>query len=174
VTVLLVEGASDARAVEVLARRRGRDLAAEGVRIQPMGGITNLGRWLQDLDHSGVRLLALHDAGEAAYVRRTVQRAGVDVGLFVCDADLEDELIRALGVPAVLDVVAAAGELEAWQILTNQPFHRDRPAPEVLRRFMGTTGGRKLRYAGLLVEAAVGLDCVPRPLEELLTASTAP
>jgi hypothetical protein len=172
-TVVLVEGASDARAVEVLARLRGRDLASQGVRIEPMGGITNLGRWLADLDHTGELLLLLHDAGETAYVERAVERAGMPaVTRYVCDADLEDELIKALGVDAVLDVVTAAGELPHWQTLTNQPFHRQRPAYAVLRRFLGTTGGRKLRYAGLLVEAAVELDCVPRPLDELLSAAT--
>jgi predicted ATP-dependent endonuclease of OLD family len=36
--VVLVEGASDRRAVETLARRRGRDLQAEGVAVVPMGG----------------------------------------------------------------------------------------------------------------------------------------
>jgi hypothetical protein len=172
-TLVLVEGPSDARAVEVLARRRGRDLAADRVRVEAMGGITNLGRWLADLDHTHARVLVLHDAGESAYVHRTVERVGVVVGLHICEADLEDELIRALGVPAVLDVVAAAGELELWGTLTNQPFHRERPASAVLRRFMGTTSGRKIRYAGLLVEAAVELDCVPRPLDELLSAATA-
>jgi hypothetical protein len=173
-TVVLVEGPSDARAVEVLARRRGRDLAAEGVRIESMGGITNLGRRLLELDHTGVRLVTLYDAGEAGYVRRAVERTGVEVGLHVCEADLEDELIRALGVPAVLDVVSAAGELDLWETLTRQPFHRERPADAVLRRFMGTTSGRKIRYAGLLVEAAVDLDRVPRPLDDLLAAALSP
>jgi hypothetical protein len=44
--VILVEGASDQRAVEVPAVRRGRDLAAEGVVVVAMGGITNLGSHL--------------------------------------------------------------------------------------------------------------------------------
>ncbi len=53
----------------------------------------------------------------------------------MCDADLEDELVRALGIPRVLEVVAAAGDLDAWHILLNQPFHRARPQAAVLRRF---------------------------------------
>jgi hypothetical protein len=170
-TVVLVEGPSDARAVEELARLRGRDLAAEGVQVQPMGGITNLGRRLLALDHAE-RLLVLYDADATGYVRRAVERTGVEVGLHVCNADLEDELIRALGVPAVLDVVDAAGDREPWEILTRQPFHRERPAHVVLRRFMGTTRGRNIRYAGLLVEAAVELDRVPPPLEALLAAAS--
>ena len=46
--VVLVEGASDRRAVETLARRRGRDLQAEGVAIVPMGGYGNLPRLLAE------------------------------------------------------------------------------------------------------------------------------
>jgi hypothetical protein len=45
-TVLLVEGASDQVALETLARRRGRDLGAEGVAIAPMGGATTIGHFL--------------------------------------------------------------------------------------------------------------------------------
>jgi hypothetical protein len=41
----------------------------------------------------------------------------------------------------------------------------------VLRRFMGTTGGRKIRYAGLLVEA-LDLGHVPAPLTGALAATT--
>ena len=44
--IVLVEGTSDRRAVETLARRRGRDLQAEGVAIVPMGGYGNLPRLL--------------------------------------------------------------------------------------------------------------------------------
>ena len=39
--VVLVEGVSDQAALEALARRRGRDLAAEGIEIVSMGGATN-------------------------------------------------------------------------------------------------------------------------------------
>ena len=171
-TLVLVEGPSDARAVETLARQRGTDLAAAGVRIEAMGGITNLGRWLVEHGRAADKVLVLYDAGEAAYVLRTVERIGVAVQLYVCDADLEDELIRGLGVPAALAVVEKAGDLELWETLTRQPFHRNRPAEAVLRRFMGTTSGRKSRYAGLLAEAAVELDCVPPPLDALLSAAT--
>lgn len=117
--------------------------------------------------------MLLHDAGETGYVERAVGRAGVTVERFVCDADLEDELVRALGLTAALRVVEEAGDLELWRRLTRQPYHRDRPPEAVLRRFFGTTRGRKIRYAGLLVEAAVELDRVPPPLASLLDAVAA-
>jgi hypothetical protein len=45
--VVLVEGLSDRLALEALARRRGRDLAADGVAVIAMHGATNLGRYLE-------------------------------------------------------------------------------------------------------------------------------
>jgi hypothetical protein len=170
-TLVLVEGPSDARAIGTLAGRRGIDLTAAGGRVQVLGGITNLAKQLTRTGTDPV--LVLHDAGEADYVRRVVARVGAPVRLYCCEADLEDELIRALGVPAVLEVVEAAGDRQPWETLTRQPFHRGRSAEVVLRRFMGTTSGRKLRYAGLLVEAGVELDRVPPPLVALLSDVTA-
>jgi predicted ATP-dependent endonuclease of OLD family len=37
-TVVLVEGASDKSAIEALAQRRGRNLAAEGISLVAMSG----------------------------------------------------------------------------------------------------------------------------------------
>ena len=45
--VVLVEGTSDRHAIETLARRRGRDLEAEGVTVVPMGGYGNLSPFLE-------------------------------------------------------------------------------------------------------------------------------
>ena len=42
--VILVEGVSDQRAVEGVAELRGRDLAAEGVAVVPIGGAQASGR----------------------------------------------------------------------------------------------------------------------------------
>ncbi|MDQ1458567.1 MAG: hypothetical protein QOI08_51, partial [Actinomycetota bacterium] len=48
-TIVLVEGTSDQQALEALAVRRGRDLAVEGVSIVPMGGASNIRRFLERL-----------------------------------------------------------------------------------------------------------------------------
>ncbi len=178
-TVVLVEGLSDRLALETLAARRGRDLAAEGIAINAMGGAKPIGRYLHQLGPQGldVRLAGLCDAREEADFRRGLERAGFGtnltraemerLGFFVCEADLEDELIRALGAASVEQVIEAEGELGSWRTLQKQPAQQGRTREAQLRRFMGTRGGRKIRYAVLLVEA-LDLDRVPRPLDRLL------
>ena len=161
--VVLVEGVSDERAVTTLARRLGRDLTAEGVAVVAMGGATNVGRFVRRYGADGLQLVGLCDAGEAAHFRRGLDR------FFVCDADLEDELIRALGVAALEAVIDREGELGALRTLQQQPAQRDREPARQLRRFIGSRGGRKIRYAPLLVDA-LELDRVPAPLAGLLAA----
>jgi hypothetical protein len=178
-TVVLVEGVSDQRALEALARRRGRNLDAERVSIVPMGGATNIGHFLRRLGAPGpdLRLAGLCDVGEEGDFRRSLEQAGLGaalsrfemerMGFYVCVADLEDELIRALGVPAVERVIDAAGELEALRTFQKQPAWRGRPEAEQLRRFIGTHSGRKIQAAALLVDA-LDLSRVPRPLDGVL------
>jgi hypothetical protein len=170
--VVLVEGASDQAAVEALAQRRGRDLAAEGVVVVPMGGATSIGAFLERFGPAGadLRLAGLCDAREEGAFRRQLERAGLGPwppGFHVCDADLEDELIRALGPEAVEQIVAAEGELRSFRTFQRQPAQQDRTLDAQLRRFVGTRGGRKVRYGRLLVEA-LDLDRVPGPLDRLL------
>lgn len=166
-TVVLVEGVSDRVALEALARRRGRDLGAEGVAVVPIGGATKFRRSL-DLYGPAARVAGLCDAAEEVQYRRGLEYAGRGwEGFFVCVADLEDELIRALGPATVEDVVAAQGELGSFRTLQQQPAQRGRSVDAQLRRFMGTRGGRKIRYARLLVDA-LDVARVPPPLERLL------
>ena len=158
---MLVEGTSDRIAVETLAQRHGRDLAAEGVAVEPIGGAQAIRRALER--HAGARLVGLVDAGEAAGFRRVLE------DVFVCEPDLEGELIRALGAEEVVRVVEAHGDLGPFRTLQKQPSWRGRPLEEQLRRFMGSGGRRKIRYASYLVDA-VELDAVPRPLAGVLAA----
>jgi hypothetical protein len=178
-TIVIVEGASDRVAVEALAEHRGRDLAAEGVGVVPIGGAHAIGSFLEELaaQASEVRLAGLYDAGEEGAFRRGLERCGFGTGLdraamerlgfYACDADLEDELIRSLGAASVEEVVNAEGELGSFRTFQKQPAWQGRATEEQLRRFLGTHSGRKVRYARLLVEA---LDParVPRPLDGVL------
>ena len=167
--VVLVEGASDRRAVEVAAGLLGVDLVAAGVAVVGMGGVTNLARHLASVP-PGVQVTGLYDAPQAAYVERTLHRVGCRETFFACVEDPEDELIRALGPVRVHDVIAAAGDGASYAILTHQPFHRGRPEREVLRRFMGTTSGRKLKYAELLTAALTPCE-LPTPLVSVLATA---
>jgi hypothetical protein len=177
-TVVLVEGVSDRIAIEALARRRGRALADEGVVILPMGGVTNIGRYLDRVGPAGLdlRLAGLCDAGEVGHVCRALQRAGIDcrsaadlaaAGFFVCEADLEDELIRAVGAAGMEQIIAADGRLASFRTLQRQPAQRTRPLTDQLRRYIGGRSGHKARYAQLLVDA-LDLNRVPPPLDRLL------
>jgi hypothetical protein len=164
--VVLVEGSSDRVALETLARKQGRDLAAEGVSIVAIGGAQAIGRALSEVHEATVA--GLCDAGEEMDFRRAFERAGVDTSaVFVCAADLESELIRALGADAVEAVLEANGDLGSFRTLQKQPVWRGRPVEDQLRRFMGSGARRKVRYARLLVEA-VGLEAMPQPLVGVL------
>jgi hypothetical protein len=177
--VVLVEGASDQHALEALAERRGRNLDLEGVSVLPIGGAQAIVRFLNLFGPRGrdVRLAGLCDAAEEGEFRLGLERAGLGsdltradmerLGFYVCVADLEEELIRAVGPARVEEVVDAQGDLQPFRTLQKQPAWRDRPLEEQLRRFMGSGGRRKIRYARLLVEA-VDPARVPRPLDLVL------
>src|SRR5262249_30326988 len=106
--VLLVEGITDRIALEAAAAKLGLDLAAAGVEIVPIGGAQAIRRAAAAYDAE--RVAGLCDAGEERYFRRVLGDAA-----YVCTADLEDELIRALGPAGVEEVAAAQGELETFR-----------------------------------------------------------
>jgi hypothetical protein len=178
-TVVLVEGVSDQRALETLAVRRGHDLASAGIAIVAMGGSKNVRYAVDRFGAAGLdlRLAGLVDAPEEGDYRRALERAGMTLGptrddlerlgFFVCEADLEDELIRALGPARVEAILEANGDLSTFRTFQYQPAQRGRAIEGQLRRFMGTKGGRKEAYAAHLVEA-LELEYVPRPLDLLL------
>jgi hypothetical protein len=177
--VVLVEGLSDRRALEALAARLGRNLEAEGIAVVPMGGAQAIGRFLDQFGPQGldVRLAGLCDAAEEGVFRRALERAGFGFGLtradmerlgfYVCDADLEDELIRALGAPGVEAVIDARGELGSFRTFQKQPAWRGRASEEQLRRFLGSHSGRKIHSPASLIDA-LDLAAVPRPLHDVL------
>ena len=170
---------SDQIAIEGLAERRGIDLTEAGIQIVPLGGAHRIGPFLEELGAraDGLRLAGLCDAGEAPVFRKALERSGLGsdlshedmerLGFYVCVADLEDELIRALGVAAAEEIVRANGDLQRFRKLQQMPAWRDRATSEQLRRFIGAGARRKTRYACLFV-GALDLDCAPRPLDRVL------
>jgi hypothetical protein len=174
--VVLVEGISDQVALEALAARRGRDLRAEGISIVPIGGAQAIGSFLERFGPRGLdlRLAGLCDAPEERHFQRGLERAGLGsdltraemerLGFYVCVANLEEELIRAVGPAAVEQIIGAQGDLGSFRTYQKQPPHRERTTEEQLWGFMWN---RKLRYARLLVDA-LDLSRVPRPLDGVL------
>jgi hypothetical protein len=175
---VLVEGTSDLVAIEALADHRGVDLDAAGVTLVPMGGAQAIGRFLDVFVPQGLRLAGLCDAAEEDEFMSALERAGLGsnltrggmegLGFFVCVEDLEDELIRAQGAAAVEEVIEAEGDLGSFRTLQKQPAWQGRPVEEQLRRFMGSGGSRKIRYARRLVDALDPAK-IPRPLNGVLT-----
>lgn len=157
--VILVEGITDRIALEAVAAKLGRDLAADGVNVVPIGGAQAIRR--AAAQHEGKCLVGLCDAGEERWFRRVLGDAA-----YVCSLDLEDELIRALGTDRVEEVVASQGELETFRNFQNQPAWRGRPVEAQLRRWL-QNGGRYLRYPPLLIEALEPAR-IPQPLVDVL------
>jgi hypothetical protein len=133
-----------------------------------MGGATNIGHFADLFGPAGygVRLAGLCDHGEERDFRRGLGGAGP---YFVCVADLEDELIRALGTRRVEELIEAEGEGGPFLTFTRQPAHRGAARDRQLRRFMGTRSGRKIRY-GHVLAAALDPTRIPAPLAGLLSA----
>jgi hypothetical protein len=174
---ILVEGRSDKAAVRALAARQGRNLDADAVAIVAVGGATNLGHYVDVLGPrgAGLRIAVLYDEAETEAVRRGLLASGIsadealtDHGFHVCRRDLEEELLRALGVDAVLRILENDGEAGRFRTFQRQPAQRGRQIEAHLHRFLGIKSARKIRDGRLLAEA-LDLDRVPAPLDAVLT-----
>ena len=183
--VVLVEGHSDRVALHTLAGRCGHDLAGDGVEVVAMNGVTNTRAFATRYGPRGLGLplAGLYDAAAEGTVHSGLAAAGLPVadgagglaalGFHGCSADLEDELIRALGVDAVEAVIEAAGETRSLRLLAGMPAQRGWPRVAVLRRFLGSRSGRKARYAALFVEA-IEPGRLPEPLTAVLASALDP
>lgn len=174
--VVLVEGVTDQIAVETLAGRVGRRLDRDGVVVAPMGGAHAIGTFLEvlaDRPEPPPRVGGMCDRREAPVVRAALVRAGwapmstdADLeraGFHVCDADLEAELIAAMGPVETERLLEHHGDLAAFRTLQRQAPWRDRPIEDQLHRFLRSRARRMHHYAGRLVEA-IDLDRMPLAL----------
>ena len=176
--VILVEGPSDVASLRALAASRGLDQAQHDFQLVSMGGVTNIRHHLTRLEteHPSARRAGLCDGPEERFFARALRAQGHQVesredmerlGFFVCERDLEEEVIRALGPETAEEVLADVRLLGRFRTFQRQPEWRDRPLDEQLRRFTGVASGRKVllaeRFAELLTPANT-----PRPLASLL------
>lgn len=175
--LVLVEGASDVAALAAFMAARG--VSSARVELVNLHGVTNI-RTALVAAHGRTPapvVLGLYDAAEEHVVRRGLIAVGVDVdqgalplegaGFFVCSADLEEELIRALGPDGVTEVIEALGLGGKLATLQQQSAWRERPFAEQVHRFCGVASGRKIMIAGQMAEA-VPASRVPRPIRLLL------
>jgi hypothetical protein len=176
-TLVLVEGDSDVGAVHALADRVGCDLDLHRIQIWSADGVTNFSKVLAEFvrTHPGAEFCGMYDVADERHVRRALANAAIPIaahesleafGFFACVADLEDELIRALGAEAVERVLEAQAELISFRRFQAMPQHRRAPVHHQLRRFLGTRATRKIRFAQRLVET-LDLARLPRPLVQL-------
>jgi hypothetical protein len=176
--VVLVEGPSDVASLRTLAAARGLDEERHDFELVSMGGVTNVRHHLTRLSAAApeVRVAGLCDAPEERYVAGALRAQGVVVetradlereGFFVCERDLEEEVIRALGPESVEVALADLRLLDRFRTFQRQPEWRDQPLADQLRRFAGVASGRKVllaeELAGLLTPANT-----PHPLARLL------
>jgi len=173
---VLLEGASDVRAVNALAQRAGVDL--ERVELVDLGGVTNAAKTLSRLleQSAEIQVAGLCDANEAGVIVRALRRVGLPVrdetdlpsyGFFVCRRDLEDELIRALGTARAVGVIERLGLGAKLQVLRGQEAWRDRSLADQLHRFCGVASGRKGLLAGAFA-AELRPKEAPEPLRDLV------
>lgn len=116
-TVILVEGESDRAAIEVVASRLGVELPAIVTINGASGARAAAARYRDET------LIGLVDANEQRQFEGFVPTA------FVCEPDLEGELVRALGIDGVLEVIDSQGELRRSVAFRSNPPSAGRRSP---------------------------------------------
>jgi hypothetical protein len=174
-TVIFVEGFSDYLAVRTLADTLGVNLDAGGISLLSLEGADLLKHYLSLLGPSGLNVAMrglcdldkeaewaqlLVDAGLAIASRADLNHAGFQV----CEADLEDELVTAIGEVAAVEVVSQAGESSKFETFKQQPTNAGLSDRGLLLAFIRK---RKIKWAPLLA-ASVESDDIPTPIADLL------
>ena len=174
-TVVFVEGPSDYLAFREAARVMQVDLDARGVALVSLQGAGLLGTYLTLLGPNGLdlQLRGLCDLDAEADWQSKLSAAGIPVsdrttmnnrGFFVCDVDLEDELVRAHDAPAVQAIIDQEGETARFNSFSGQPDNRGLPLDEQLTKFARKS---KTRWSPRLA-AALTAASMPTPLQEVL------
>ncbi|WP_029202167.1 hypothetical protein [Ornithinimicrobium pekingense] len=175
--LVLLEGPSDVAALGAVLGRCAPRVPRTAYRLVDMGGVTNTAAHLRAAraDRPSWPVLGLCDEAESWVVARALQQQGVEAGdgadlaqhgFFVCRRDLEEELIRALGVEGCLLLLERAGLGHRFRSFSRQRVWADRPVRERLHRFAGVASGRKILLARQMA-AALPAESVPPPLAAL-------
>lgn len=177
-TVILVEGQSDKYALEAVAAKKNRNLDSDGVTIVAMRGAGGIDTFLGLLGPQGlkVKLAGLCDTNEEAMWARALESHGLgaklnraamgSLGFQVCDKDLEDVLIVAVGEKETLVLIDALGDKSAFDRFAQQPTQKSKSVSEQLHDFIHSRG-RNITYAPLLVDK-IEPTKLPIALERLI------
>ncbi len=177
-SVLLVEGESDYIAVTKAATLLGHRLDAKGVAVLQTGGEGTLRTFVRLFGKNGLDLdiAGLVDADAEAALTQELEREsygqGIDrltlesVGFWICDSDLEAELIQAVGISQTEALITAEGEDQSYAAFAQDPRYSRLSDQERLEAFLSKRG-RKVRYAPLLIDRLTS-GTLPRPLVEAL------
>jgi predicted ATPase len=174
-SIIIVEGFSDLLAVRRSADVTGRNLDGAGVSVLSLDGAGTIKHYLRlfgpqglDLDLHGLCdedaeadwIAKLTDAGIAVATRTDLEGHG----FYVCDPDLEFELVAALGSTGVKQVVAEHGAEGTYNSFANQSSNSGKSEIEVQVAFFKRD---KVRWAPLLSDALKPTS-VPSPIADLL------
>ncbi len=165
--VVLVEGISDQIAVDAMLARSERRLDHDVVAV-PIGGAQAVDNALARFtERDDLTVLGLCDHAEANFFADAFAAHGFDGNYFVCNPDLEAELIAAFEPHELEVIIAAQGELKSLRIMQKQAAWRERPFDEQVHRWIRARALRSSRYASVLIEAA-SKERLPPPLRELI------
>lgn len=174
--IMFVEGPSDRLAILSLAKKNNLSLDSLGVSVIALNGAGILAWFLKlfgpagfqlpvcgicDLDHASQWSKVLENSG----LGKNLSRSDMEkIGFFVCDRDMEDELVRALGDAVVLQAIDENGDIKDWNLFCQQSNNKVLAQPAQIRAFLAAK--RKVLYAPILVSKLS--TTVPRPLKEVL------
>jgi energy-coupling factor transporter ATP-binding protein EcfA2 len=171
--VILVEGFSDFLALQRLAALAGRNLDGEAVALIALEGESLFKHYLDLFGPGGLELdlrgLCDLDA-ESSWISR-LAATGYPVsdrgslttnGFFVCDPDLEAELVDALGAVQVEQVLDEDGAHASFEAFAAE--NAGVAVEELQRRFIKKD---KIRWAPLLATRLTA-QSIPNPIAELL------
>ena len=176
--VILVEGQSDKYALEAVAAKKKRNLDADGATIVAMRGAGGIGTFLSLLGPNGlkVKLAGLCDANEESKWAQALELHGMGakldraamatLGFEVCDRDLEEVLIAAVGEVKTLAIIDAQGDKAEFETFAQQPTQKTKPVPQQLHDFLHR---RNITYAPLMVDA-IDAAKIPPALEHVINA----
>jgi predicted ATP-dependent endonuclease of OLD family len=173
---MFVEGPSDRLAILSLAKKNNLSLDSLGVSVIALNGAGILTWFLKlfgptgfqlpvcgicDLDHLSQWSKVLENLGLGKSLSRSEMEK---IGFFVCDRDMEDELVKALGDAAVLQAIDENGDTQDWNVFCQQPNNKTLARAAQIRAFLAAK--RKVIYAPILVSKLSAT--VPRPLQQVL------